>query len=59
MMGQSARLLARIGLGMMVLSLLLRLPSVSKANAAGDDLAIAVSISCVVLGSAFSRFTRG
>ncbi len=58
-MSTSARLLARVGLGMLVLSLLVRLSSLSKANAAGDDLAIAVSICCVVMGFAFSRFGRG
>lgn len=56
MMKQAARLLVRMGLTLLIISLLVRLVSMSKADAVGDDLAIIASTLCVVLGALYVRF---
>lgn len=50
MVQQAARLLTRMGLVLLILSLLIRLVSMSKANLVGDDLAIAASLLAAVVG---------
>lgn len=50
---QAARLLLRLGIGMIMLALVVRLAGMSEANRVGDDLAIAASALLVVVAGVY------
>lgn len=52
----AARLLIKLGVAMLILSLLVRLANLSKANLVGDDLAILATAAVIVLGVLLARF---
>ena len=56
MIGNVGRLFVSIGLTLLVLSLVVRLAHLSKANQIGDDLAIITSALVVAVGALASRY---